>query len=319
MNALLKSVLKDSVNEAEEYTQSTASSVGSMRHPDPNFGYPSLSFAEHEQRLELAMPKSGKHFMRRGAYVLDSHIDAIGWDDAVSRIVAWAGQRQSRYVTFCNVHSVVTASQDSTFNHVLDQADLVLPDGAPLAWALRREGFETQQRINGPDLMWRYLSVAERLGQSVFFYGSSDDTLDKLRARITAAFPKLKIAGMLSPPFRALSAEEDQLDIAQINASGANVVFVGLGCPKQEAWMHAHRGSIRAVMLGVGAAFDYHAGTIQRAPKWMQKIGMEWFHRLCSEPRRLAKRYFVTNTIFILRMLRQMFLGQPDRASKTSR
>lgn len=289
-----------------------------MRHPDPNFGYPSLSFVEHEHMLERAKKSAGKLFMRRGAYVLDSHIDAISWDDALSRVVAWAGQRQSRYVAFCNVHSVVTASRDAQFNTVLDQADLVLPDGAPLAWALRREGFEKQQRINGPDLMWRYLAVAERLGQSVFFYGSTDDTLDKLRARILAAFPKLKIAGMLSPPFRSLSAEEDQLDIAQINASGANVVFVGLGCPKQEAWMHAHRGSIRAVMLGVGAAFDYHAGTIQRAPKWMQKIGMEWFHRLCSEPRRLAKRYFVTNTIFLARVFKDSIFGHPEKKSRTN-
>ena len=289
-----------------------------MRHPDPNFGYPSLSFVEHELRLERANKTPGKHFMRRGATVLDSHIDAIGWDEAVSRIVAWAGQRQSRYVTFCNVHSIVTASQDSQFNAVLDQADLVLPDGAPVAWALRREGFEQQQRINGPDMMWRYLAAAERVGHSVFFYGSTEETLDKLRARLNESFPKLKIAGMLSPPFRAQSAEEDQLDIAQINASGANAVFVGLGCPKQEAWMNAHRGSIRAVMLGVGAAFDYHAGTIQRAPICVQKLGMEWFHRLCSEPRRLAKRYFVTNSIFISRTLRDALLGQSERKGRTN-
>ncbi len=284
-----------------------------MRHPDPNFGYPSLSFVEHERRLERAKMSSGKHFMRRGANVLDSHIDAIGWDEVVSRIAAWAGQRQSRYVAFCNVHSVVTASQDATFNKALEQADLALPDGAPVAWALRREGFDKQQRINGPDLMWRYLEVAERLGHSVFFYGSSEDTLAKLRARLTAAFPKLKIAGMVSPPFRALSPEEDQIDIAQINASGAQVVFVGLGCPKQEAWMQAHRGSIRAVMLGVGAAFDYHAGTIQRAPQWVQKIGMEWFHRLCSEPRRLARRYLVTNSVFMARVIKDSLFGQPDK------
>ncbi|WP_236651278.1 WecB/TagA/CpsF family glycosyltransferase [Aquabacterium fontiphilum] len=290
-----------------------------MRHPDPNFGYPSLSIADHERiKARVQQPSPSSPFMRRGAFVLDSHIDAISWEDVLSRIVAWADQRQSRYVTLCNVHSVVTAAQDDHFNKVIGQADLALPDGAPVAWALRREGHANQQRINGPDLMWRYLAVAERLGHSVFFYGSSDETLDKLRARITAAFPKLRIAGMLSPPFRPLSREEDQLDIAQINASGANVVFVGLGCPKQESWMHAHRGSIRGVMIGVGAAFDYHAGIIHRAPAWMQKIGMEWFHRLCSEPRRLAKRYFVTNTVFIARVVKAMFFGQPERKGRTN-
>lgn len=285
-----------------------------MRHPDPNFGYPSLSFAEHERMLSRLRNKSGKNFMRTGAHVLDSHIDAIGWDEAVSRIASWASQHQSRYVTLCNVHSVVTASQCNEFNKVISQADLALPDGAPVAWALRREGFLKQERINGPDLMWRYLSVAEKIGQSVFFYGSADDTLEKLSARIKKQFPKLRIAGMVSPPFRALSAEEDQAYVDQINKSGAHVLFVGLGCPKQEAWMANHRGRIRAVMLGVGAAFDYHAGTIQRAPKWMQKIGMEWLHRLASEPKRLARRYAITNSVFIYRMVKSVLFGnQPAR------
>lgn len=285
-----------------------------MRHPDPNFGYPSLSLAEHERVMTRLKLKTSKGLMRRGAYVLDSHIDAASWDDVISRIVAWSTQRQSRYVTLCNVHSVVTASRCADFNSVLADADMALPDGAPVAWALRREGFENQQRINGPDLTWRYLAVAEKLGQSVFFYGSTDETLAKLLARVQAEFPKLKVAGAMSPPYRQLSEQEDQAHVDLINQSGANVVFVGLGCPKQEGWMAAHRGRIQAVMLGVGAAFDYHAGTTRRAPLWMQKAGLEWLHRLASEPRRLAKRYAVTNSVFIYRMLKAMVLGnQPDR------
>lgn len=285
-----------------------------MRHPDPNFGYPSLSFVEHERMLSRLHNKSGKNFMRKGAYVLDTHIDAIGWDEVVSRIASWASQHQSRYVTLCNVHSVVTASQCDDFNKVINQADLALPDGAPVAWSLRREGFPQQTRINGPDLTWRYLAVAEKIGQSVFFYGSTDETLARLLARIKKSFPKLRLAGMVSPPYRELSAEEDQAYVDQINKSGANVVFVGLGCPKQEAWMAAHRGRIHAVMLGVGAAFDYHAGTIQRAPTWMQKMGLEWFHRLCAEPKRLLKRYAQTNSVFIYRTAKNMLLGsQPQR------
>lgn len=290
-----------------------------MRHPDPNFMYPSQSFAEHERMLAQLNLKVGKPFMRRGAYVLDSHIDAINWEDVLSRLVAWANQHQSRYVTLCNVHSVVTAAQDSAFNKVIDQADLALPDGAPVAWALRREGFPSQQRINGPDLMWRYLTVAEKLGQSVFFYGSSEHTLEQLKRRLKQAFPKLRIAGMISPPFRELTEEEDRSYVDQINRSGANVVFVGLGCPKQESWMAAHRGHIHSVMLGVGAAFDYHAGVIQRAPQWMQRMGLEWLHRLASEPRRLARRYAVTNSVFMYRVLKSALLGTPSPEDKRSR
>lgn len=245
---------------------------------------------------------------RRGTLVLDSHIDATTWDDALARIIEWGWQHQSRYVTLCNVHSVVTASQDPVFKQVVAQADLALPDGAPVAWVMRHSGHPRQQRINGPDLTWRYLEAAEKLGQSVFFFGSSDDTLAQLRARVHQSFPRLRVVGMESPPFRELTPDEDQAYIDQINQSGAHVVFVGLGCPKQEVWMAQHRGKLHAVMLGVGAAFDYHAGTIQRAPAWMQKMGLEWLHRLCSEPRRLAKRYAVTNTVFVYRTLKTMLL-----------
>lgn len=290
-----------------------------MRHPDPNFGYPSMSLLERERLVSRLDIPVGQSFMRQGAQVLDSHIDALSWEEAIARISGWASSRQSRFVTLCNVHSVVTASQDESFQRVISQADLALPDGAPVAWALRREGFVNQQRLSGPDLMWRYLAHAEQTGQSIFFYGSTQSTLDKLQARIQAVFPNLKLVGLESPPYRELSAEEDQAYVDQINQSGANVVFVGLGCPKQEAWMAAHRGRIRAVMLGVGAAFDYHAGTIQRAPVWMQKSGLEWLHRLCSEPRRLFKRYLHTNSVFVYRTLKSMLVGQAGQVRDEQR
>lgn len=282
-----------------------------MRHPDPDFGYPSQSFGERVTRQ--VRPSAARHLgVMRGAYVLDSFIDASTWEDTLGRIVSWGAQRQSRYITLCNVHSVVTASQDTAFGTVIRQADMALPDGAPVAWAMRRQGFDKQQRINGPDLMWRYLAIAERIGQTVYFYGSTEATLDKLRTRLAQQFPNLRIAGTLSPAFRELTAEEDQAHVDAINQSGAHVVFVGLGCPKQEAWMAQHRGRIQAVMIGVGAAFDYHAGTIKRAPSWMQKAGLEWLHRLASEPRRLAKRYFQTNTVFVGRMVKSMFVEEHD-------
>lgn len=236
---------------------------------------------------------------RSGATVLSTFIDAIDWDQALARLATWARLRESRYVCLCNVHSVVTADSDPAFHEVLAGADLALPDGAPVAWVVANSGFEEQQRINGPDLMWRYMKVAEELGQSVFFYGSTQDTLAKLEQSVRKHFPTLRIAGTISPAFGQISAEEDQSHVDAINHSGAHVVFVGLGCPKQEAWMAAHKGRVASVMIGVGAAFDYHAGTLRRAPLWMQNNGMEWLYRLACEPRRLFKRYLMTNSVFV--------------------
>jgi N-acetylglucosaminyldiphosphoundecaprenol N-acetyl-beta-D-mannosaminyltransferase len=243
---------------------------------------------------------------RKGHSILGASIDALSWNEALEKIVTWSARRESRYVCICNVHSVVTTTRDANFRHVVNEADMATPDGAPIAWSLRRFGFSGQARINGPDLMWKYLAEAERLGQKVFFYGSSEPTLAKLASVLALAFPALQIAGMHSPPYRALTQEEDEQEAAMINNSGANIVFVGLGCPKQEKWMAAQRGHIHAVMVGVGAAFDYHAGVIKRAPLWWQRNGLEWLYRLCSEPKRLMKRYMVTNTLFIIGISRQL-------------
>jgi N-acetylglucosaminyldiphosphoundecaprenol N-acetyl-beta-D-mannosaminyltransferase len=167
-------------------------------------------------------------------------------------------------------------------------------------------GVEEQERINGPDLMWRYCAEAAQRNESIYLYGGQQETLDILQRKLLVQFPGLKIAGAYSPPFRALSVDEDSAVVDAINASGAGTVWVSLGCPKQEKWMAEHRGRINAVMIGVGAAFDYHAGTIQRAPLWMQRNGLEWLHRLCSEPRRLWKRYLVTNSLFVIHACRQL-------------
>ena len=244
--------------------------------------------------------------VRRGAHVLGAFVDALTWDEALARISAWAAARESRYVCLCNAHMVVTTMQDQYFLRVVNEADMATPDGIPVAWMLRRLGFRGQQRISGANLMWRYFALAESRGEAVYFYGSTGETLAKLCVVLTAAYPALRIAGLYSPPFRALTEEEDAESVARINESGAGAVFVSLGCPKQEKWMAAHRGRIRAVMVGVGAAFDYHAGSIKRAPLWMQHNGLEWLHRLWSEPRRLWKRYLVTNTLFLLGAMRQL-------------
>lgn len=183
---------------------------------------------------------------------------------------------------------------------------MATPDGMPVVWMLRALGFSNQMRINGPDLLWKLCGLVHPKKVSVYFYGGSDRTINKLSSRLSEAFPKLRISGMVSPPYRKLSEEEADADIKAINDSGAGIVFVCLGCPKQEHWMAAHRGKINAVMIGVGAAFDYHAGTIKRAPVWMQNMGLEWFFRLITEPKRLWKRYLFTNSQFIFGALRQL-------------
>lgn len=245
---------------------------------------------------------------RKGIPVLGAFIDALSWDDAIRQIVTWGAACESRYVCICNVHSVVTTTLDSELQTVVNDADMSTPDGAPVAWALRRLGFPSQERINGPDLMWKYLGEAERLGQAVFFYGSMETTLAKLRESMVSSFPRLIVAGTLSPPYRHLSATEDESEVRIINSSGANVLFVGLGCPTQEKWMAVHRGRINALMIGVGAAFDYHSGTTKRAPLWMQRKSLEWLYRLLTEPRRLYKRYLICNTLFIVGIAKQLIV-----------
>jgi len=248
--------------------------------------------------------------MRDALPVLGARIDALSWADAVGRLVDWGARHESRSVCICNVHSVVTAAQDPSFMAVLNGADMATPDGMPVAWMLRALGRRGQARINGPDLMWRYLAEAERLGQVVSFYGSTDTTLERLLQALRRTYPALKVGAVISPPFRALSAEEEQGYRQRIEDAGTAVLFVGLGCPKQERWMAAQRGRLNAVMVGVGAAFDYHAGTIVRAPLWMQRSGLEWLHRLASEPRRLWKRYLVTNSVYLWLAARQLLSGR---------
>lgn len=246
--------------------------------------------------------------------VLGSPIDAMTWSEAVARLRAWASRRESRYVCICNAHSVVTAQHDRGFAAAIAHADMATSDGAPVAWMMRRLGHPAQRRVSGPDLMWQYCQSATDASDGIFLYGAAPATLDLLENTLRANFPKLTISGKRSPPFRLLTPAEEQSDIDLINASGAGIVWVSLGCPKQELWMARHVGRIQAVMVGVGAAFDFHAGKASRAPPWMQKAGLEWLHRLASEPRRLWRRYLVTNTLFIVRAARQLirhWTGRP--------
>jgi len=241
-----------------------------------------------------------------GAAILGCFIHAGSWGTTIHKIHRWSVARESRYVCICNAHSLVTARHDPAFREALANADLSTPDGMPVAWMLRRMGFPEQPRINGPDLMWNYCDVAERFCEPIFLYGSTPATLNALHQNLLNAFPGLRIVGTYSPPFRTLTEQEDAHIVDRINASGAQIVFISLGCPKQELWMAAHQGKFGGVMLGVGAAFDYHAGILLRAPLWMQHHGLEWLHRLYSEPQRLWKRYLLTNTQFICRATWQL-------------
>ncbi len=237
------------------------------------------------------------------ANVLGTRIDALGWEEVLSRIVYWArasGIEASRTVCVCNVHSLVTARRDPAFAQVLRDADLRTPDGAPVAWIMRQQGWPEQPRISGPELMWLLMQEAARLGLPVFLLGGTITTLEKLRTRLRASFPSLRIAGQCSPAFRELNDDDHRHIRRMIVTSGARLVFVGLGCPKQERWMAHERGQLNVVMIGVGAAFDYHAGTLRRAPLAWQSAGLEWLYRLAMEPVRLLRRYLVTNALFLL-------------------
>ena len=212
-----------------------------------------------------------------------------------SQLENWRGE----YVCVANVHTTVTASEDEACLKVQNGAVMVLPDGGPLSAYSRRHDFEEARRVTGPDLMLRLLEISPAKGYRHFFYGSTEETLERMRKRLTVDYPGLQVCGMISPPFRALSPEEDAAIVEQINETNPDFVWVGLGAPKQEIWMNQHQGRVSGLMIGVGAGFDYYAGNIKRAPMWMQKCSLEWLYRLMQDPKRLFTRYLYTNTKFI--------------------
>lgn len=252
------------------------------------------------------MTDNGGSDNRTRVPVLGFSIDSMPMDGAVNQVLDWAKLRASRYVCFCNAHMVVTAKTDDPFAQVLSQADLVLPDGMPIAVSMRRKGALSQQRVAGPDFMLHCCARAARENIPVYFYGSTEETLRLLTERLPRDYSGLRIAGAYSPPFRPQTEQEGAAAIAAINDSGAGIIFVGLGCPKQELWMARNSQSIHGVLLGVGAAFDFAAGNLTRAPLWMRQNGLEWLYRLLKEPRRLWKRNLVTNSLFLYYSLREV-------------
>lgn len=230
--------------------------------------------------------------------VVGLEINLCDYDSATRRAHELANRRRGGYVCFATVHMTMEAQDDPDFQRLVNNADLVLPDGKPLFAMQKLLGNPNARQVRGPGLMPKLFAYAEQNNLSIGFYGGKQETLDRLLKRLATDFPGLKVAYSFSPPFRPISEEEDREIVSAINRSGAQILFVGLGCPKQERWMARHREKLTAVMLGVGAAFDFYTGTITEAPVWMQKIGLEWMFRLVQEPRRLWRRYLILNPRF---------------------
>lgn len=204
------------------------------------------------------------------------------------------------YICVSNVHTTVTSYEEPSYCAIQNGGIMAIPDGGPLSSLGRKRGFVTMERTTGPSLMGELFKISAKRVYRHYFYGSTDETLEKLKNRLQEYYPEIQIAGMYSPPFRALSIEEDNEVIEKINETNPDFVWIGLGAPKQEKWMFNHQGSINGLMIGVGAGFDYYAGNIKRAPQWMQRCNLEWLYRLMQDPKRLFKRYFCTNIKFIL-------------------
>jgi N-acetylglucosaminyldiphosphoundecaprenol N-acetyl-beta-D-mannosaminyltransferase len=238
--------------------------------------------------------------------VLGMRVDATSYLDASHRVIHWAHRGQSAYVCVATVHMVMEAFDSPAFRQVVNAADLVTPDGRPLVWALRSLGVRGASQVRGTDLTTYVTELAASEYIPVGLYGGTPESLETFVRVLEARYPKIQVVCQIAPPFRALTPEEDEVVTQEIVASGARIVFVGIGCPKQEKWMAEHKGRISAVMLGVGAAFDFHTGRVRQAPRWIQIGGLEWAFRLLMEPRRLWKRYAKHNPRFVGLFLLQL-------------
>jgi N-acetylglucosaminyldiphosphoundecaprenol N-acetyl-beta-D-mannosaminyltransferase len=241
-------------------------------------------------------------------------VSAIDMTQALATIEGWIARGERHYVCVTGVHGVMESRRDSELQRIHHDAGLVTPDGMPLVWLARRAGFHHVDRVYGPDLLLACCEISVRRGYRHFFYGGGPGVPELLAERLSRRFPGLCVAGTYSPPFRPLQPQEDEDVVQRLNASGADIVWVGLSTPKQERWMHEHRGRLgAAVLIGVGAAFDFHAGLKRQAPRWMQRSGLEWLFRLAHEPRRLWRRYSYNNVRFVVDLLRRHFRSKELR------
>lgn len=257
--------------------------------------------------LELLPPKQS---------VIGFPVTAVPFDHQIELILKWAKRRISKVICVANVHMLMEAHRNPQFAAVLSSADLVTPDGMPLVWLMNLLGVWRQNRVAGMDILLALCHQVSAKRISVFFVGSERETLDRMKARLQQEFPQLQIVGMEPLPFRPLDSEEDADIIEKINSSEAGIVFVSLGCPKQEIWMSEHYGKINTVMLGLGGVFPVYAGLHKWAPLWVRKLGLEWLYRLVQEPRRLWKRYYQTIPPFVYLALKQLIMVRPCSLGK---
>ena len=217
--------------------------------------------------------------------------------ETVAYIEKHIDELRGKYICVSNVHTTVTGYEEADYRNIQNTAALALPDGKPLSLYSKKHGFPEAERVTGPDLMGELF--ARDNGLRHYFYGGKEETIQVLSEKLPGEYPSLQIAGMVSPPFRPLTEEEDERELQKMNDAKADIIWIGLGAPKQERYMYEHRGKVNGVMIGVGAGFDYYAGTIKRAPMWMQKLSLEWLYRLMQDPKRLFRRYFATNFKFL--------------------
>jgi N-acetylglucosaminyldiphosphoundecaprenol N-acetyl-beta-D-mannosaminyltransferase len=244
----------------------------------------------------------------RSFSVLNVRVDAVQIPSAIERIESWIAHRgHCRYVAVTGMHGVTEAQRDPNLLRVLNDADLVVPDGMPLVWLARLRGFRLKRRVYGPELMLSFCEATAGKGYRHFLYGGSPEVCDVLDETLRQRYPGIRMVGTYSPPFRPLTAEESADIVEMINRVAPDVVWVGLSTPKQERWMHEHRKQLNApVLIGVGAAFDINSGAKKQAPEWMREHGFEWLFRLVQEPRRLWRRYLVCGSQFVFLVLMEM-------------
>ena len=233
--------------------------------------------------------------------VLGVRVDAVQIADVVDQMKEWIRERKGCHsIAATGMHGIVEAQRDPCFKEILNATDLVVPDGTPLVWVGRRQGHDLLRRVYGPDLMLAFCGETQAKGYRDFFYGGEPGVAEQLAESLKLRFPGIQVAGTYSPPFRPLSQEEDDEIVSMISRAAPDVLWVGLGAPKQERWMHEHRSKLKVpVIVGVGAAFDMISGRTRQAPRWMREHGLEWLFRLFQEPRRLWRRYLIYGTQFI--------------------
>jgi N-acetylglucosaminyldiphosphoundecaprenol N-acetyl-beta-D-mannosaminyltransferase len=244
--------------------------------------------------------------------ILGVRVSAIDMSVAVNAVQEWIDKDERSFVCVTGVHGVMESYRDPALRNIHNAAGLVTPDGMPLVWVGRMMGFAQMNRVYGPDLMIAVCEWSVGKDYSHFFYGGASQVPEKLAEELTDRFPGLKVAGTYSPPFRELTPDEDKRIVEMINASGAQIVWIGISTPKQERWMSSHLKRLKVpVLIGVGAAFDIHSGLKSQAPTWMRHSGLEWLFRLATEPRRLWKRYATNNPMFVALAARQLLGWRP--------